>query len=93
MVGADYSATINEAVTCADLNDEAILLDATNGLYYGLDPVGSRIWTLLSEGHSSAQIARQLAHEYDAPLARIQADVDGFLAQLQAKGLVTMAGR
>lgn len=35
-------------VSC-DLGGEAAILHLTTGTYYGLDPVGARIWTLLEQ--------------------------------------------
>ena len=30
---------------------EMVLLDYDRGIYYGLNPIGARVWQLLSEGH------------------------------------------
>jgi hypothetical protein len=32
------------------VGDETVILDLANGTYYGLDPVGARMWQLMSEG-------------------------------------------
>ena len=38
---------IPEDVVHRMVGDEAVLLQLDSGVYYGLDPVGSRIWELL----------------------------------------------
>lgn len=65
-----------------------VLLDARSGHYWGLDEVGSRIWTLAQEGLSCEQMAVQLSEEYDAPIDRLRHDVRNFLARLRASRLV-----
>jgi len=37
-----------DQVSC-DLAGEAAILNLKNGVYYGLDPVGARIWNLIQE--------------------------------------------
>jgi len=65
-----------------------VLLDARNGHYWGLDEVGSRIWTLVQSGLTPDQIAIQLSEEYDAPLPRLQSDVESFMQRLRAAKLM-----
>ncbi len=60
-----------------------VLLDSRSGRYYGLDEVGSRIWSLAREGLPPAGIAARLAEEYDAPPDRLADDVTAFIAQLK----------
>jgi hypothetical protein len=76
-----------EDVVCAELEGEAVLLDVGRGIYFGLDEVGYRIWTLLGAGQDAPGIAATLLAEYDAPPADIRADVDAFLDTLLAGGL------
>jgi len=79
---------ISETVVSAQLDDEMVLLDAERGIYYGLDPVGTRIWQLLGAGHDAEEITEQLTAEYDADPDLLRADVAAFLAQLAARGLI-----
>ncbi|MBX6771146.1 MAG: PqqD family protein [Chloroflexi bacterium] len=79
---------ISETVVSAQLDDEMVLLDAERGIYYGLDPVGTRIWQLLDAGHDAEEIIEHLTAEYDADPGLLRADVAAFLAQLTAQGLI-----
>lgn len=65
-----------------------VLLDARNGHYWGLDEVGSRIWTLMQEGLSPSAVAEKLAEEYDAPLAALEVDVRTFIENMRRSKLV-----
>jgi len=42
--------TIPAQVMARTVGDETVILDLASGTYYGLDPVGARIWQLMSEG-------------------------------------------
>jgi hypothetical protein len=55
---------VSEQVSC-DLDGEAIVLDLRGGSYFGLDPIGARIWRMLETPHSLASIRDALVREYD----------------------------
>ena len=65
-----------------------VLLDSRSGHYYGLDEVGSRIWSLAGDGLSAATISEKLAQEYDAPVEQLAHDVEAFLADLKRSRLL-----
>jgi hypothetical protein len=75
-------------VSTAELDGETVLLDARSGRYFGLNTVGSRIWSLASENRSPAEIAEALLTEYDAPRERIFGDVERLLSLLEGRQLV-----
>lgn len=68
-----------------------VLLDARSGHYYGLDEVGSRIWSLAREGLSASDITDRLTEEYDAPRESLAHDVTEFLTHLHKSRLVEEA--
>lgn len=70
------------------VGDETVILHLVNGTYYGLDPVGTRIWALLKDGVPPTEICRQLAAEYEIDLATIEADARKFLGDLEAQSIV-----
>jgi hypothetical protein len=83
---------VNPAAVFADLDDGAVILNMDTGVYYGLDPVGSRIWALISGGTSTLEaIVSQLEREYAVKRDRLEADVASLLRALEAKGLVKVA--
>jgi hypothetical protein len=77
----------SDGVVCAELDGEAVVLDVERGIYFGLDEIAFRIWTLLSAGQDADAIAARLSDEYNAPPAEIRTDVDDFLEALVARGL------
>ena len=82
-----------ESVIYAELEDEAVLLQVDRGIYFGLDETGTRIWQLLSDGRSQAEIVDVLLAEYDADPATLRADVRALLEHLSAQGLIRVEGR
>lgn len=70
------------------VGDETVLLHLVNGTYYGLDPVGTRIWGMIKDGLKPHDICRQLAEDYDVDLATIEADARKFLTDLEAQGIL-----
>lgn len=70
------------------VGDETVILHLVNGTYYGLDPVGTRIWAMLRDGKSSPDICRQLAEEYGVNLTTIEADARNYLTDLEAHGIL-----
>jgi hypothetical protein len=80
---------VSEAVVYAELEDEAVLLNAESGLYFGLDAIGTRIWKLLEQRASEETIIARLYEEFDVSMDQLRQDVAAFLRLLEAKGLVS----
>lgn len=76
-----------DAATSA-VGDETVILHLVNGTYYGLDPVGTRIWAMIGDGQTMPAICRQLAADYDIDIAMIEADARKFLTDLEAQGIL-----
>lgn len=70
------------------VGDETILLHLTNGTYYGLDALGTRIWELLKDGASPREICALIAREYETPIGTVEADTRKFLADLKAHSIL-----
>ena len=78
-------------VMSRELGDDCVMLDLASGTYFGLDPVGARLWQLLGEGRTVAEACDVLAAEYEAGRDEIEADVGELLESLAAQGLVVPA--
>ncbi|MCC7372885.1 MAG: PqqD family protein [Chloroflexi bacterium] len=75
-------------VAVAEFDGETVLLNVSSGIYFGLNPIASRIWQLLGTGASEPLIVQTLLDEYDVDEARLRADVAATVRQLAADGLV-----
>jgi Coenzyme PQQ synthesis protein D (PqqD) len=76
-----------DQVSC-DLAGEAAILNIKSGVYYGLDPVGARIWKLMQEPRAVAEIQKTIIGEYDVKAEQCASDLFGLLEKLLAEGLI-----
>lgn len=80
-----------DEVLFQDVGGEAVLLNLASERYFGLDPVGTRIWTLLGQDPQLQPTFDTLCAEYDVEPARLEADLLGLVAQLAEAGLVEVS--
>jgi hypothetical protein len=73
------------------IGDEAVILNLKSELYLGLDPVGTRIWTVLHGAPSIQAAYESLLTEFDVTPERLRQDMDELLDQLLAQGLIELA--
>lgn len=71
-----------------DLSGESVILNLKNGVYYGLDRVGSRIWNLIQSPTMVAFIRDSLLAEYEVDSERCEADLLALLQKLADQELV-----
>ena len=81
--------TIPAQVMTRVVGDENVILDLANGTYYGLDPVGTRIWQFLAEGQTLEQICEATLAEYDVTREDIERDVLALMQTLMERQLVS----
>jgi len=76
-----------DQVSC-DLAGEAAILNLTSGVYYGLNPIGARIWNLIQEPKTLNEINETILREYDVDSGRCEADVRALVNHLAEQGLI-----
>ncbi|MBE0621759.1 MAG: PqqD family protein [Burkholderiales bacterium] len=81
--------TIPAQVMARQVGEETVILDLASGTYFGLDPVGARIWQLLSDGKTLAEICAAMLAEYDVSSEDIERDVLSLAQELQSKQLIS----
>ena len=57
------------------LGDEAVILGLGDGVYYGLDAVGARVWSLLASPRLVSEIVDAVTEEFDVGRERCERDV------------------
>jgi hypothetical protein len=78
-------------VSCA-LGEEAAILHMRSGVYYGLDPVGARIWKLLDQPTTVENLRTAIVDEYDVEPAKCERDLLALLEKLRTEGLIEVRG-
>ena len=84
----DYALDITPNVIARQVGDEIVLLDLDNGTYFGLDPVGARIWELINQGRTLAAVCEVIVDEYDVTREIIEQDLLKLVENLAAQRLV-----
>jgi len=79
---------ISTSVQFVRVEGDFVLMDLASGLYFGLDPVATHIWQSLSDHGDPATAAADLCRDYEVDPGQALADVETWVAQLEAKGLV-----
>jgi hypothetical protein len=71
-----------------NLEDEAVILNLKDGVYYGMNPLGARIWELVQQPQSVGAIRDMLLKEYEVDPERCEQDLLRLLQELAARGLI-----
>ena len=89
----EFSSRVTTApdVMLRIIGDEAVILNLKSELYLGLNPVGTRIWTVLHGAPSIQAAYESLLTEFDVAPEQLRQDMDELLDQLLAQGLIELA--
>ena len=80
---------VHPSVICRELSGETVLLNLESGVYYGLDAVGTRVWQLLQQGRTIAEVCEVMVEEYDVERDVVRDDVSRLVGELRERGIVT----
>lgn len=82
--------SIPSQVLARGVGDETVILDLASGAYFGLDAVGARMWQLMNEEKSVAQVCTAIEAEYEVTRDQVERDLAKLLEDLASHGLVTL---
>jgi hypothetical protein len=82
---------VNPSVVFRELDGETVLLNLDSGVYFGLDAVGTRVWTLLLEHGTTGPVCERMEQEYDVEPEALERDVHRLVRELHQKGLILAA--
>jgi hypothetical protein len=85
--GRSVVVATKEQVSC-ELEGEAAILGLANGIYYGLDLIGAKVWSLLQQPRTIDEIRDAVLQEYEVEPERCQSDLLALLERLRAEGLI-----
>ncbi|QZH76395.1 MAG: PqqD family protein [Erythrobacter sp.] len=76
-------------VVAREVGGETVLLHLTEGTYFGLNPVGGRIWSFLDgQVRTLGEVCAMLVEEYEVDESEARADVLALASDLCANGLL-----
>ena len=70
------------------IDDEIVIMNLASGDFFSLQDSAAAIWDLLDGSRNRAAVLSALAGEFDAPEGELARDLDSFLGELRAGGLI-----
>jgi hypothetical protein len=92
MLTKESVVTVSKDQVACDMAEESAILDLKSGQYYGLNPIGTRIWALIQKPTPVVDILSKLLNEYEVDAQRCERDLLTLLGELERKGLVEISG-
>lgn len=86
---ADMLVLADDQVS-ADLSGETVILSMRDGVYYGLDAVGSFVWRLLAEPTPFAAVVAAVVAHFEVEESRAAGDLSALLRDLETHGLAVI---
>ena len=80
----------DQAIANAVAN-ETVILHLGNGTYFGLDPIGARVWEAITAGANAGSVCEGVLAEYDVDQTTLEEDLRALLAELAANDLIAPA--
>lgn len=77
-----------EDIVASDIDNEKVMMSIERGEYFGLEPIGSRIWELLAEPVKVSAIIDALLPQFDVDRQTCEQDVLAFLEELHNAGIL-----
>ena len=74
--------------TSCELQGEAVILSLKGGIYYTLNPVGTRIWNLARKPVQVRTIRDTILEEYKVDAGKCEDDLLALLRDLEKEGLI-----
>ena len=75
----------------AEVDGELVALHVENGKCYGFNGTATRIWALVEQPMSLAELCACLSKDYEMDAGPAAAEVLDFLRELEADGLVKLS--
>lgn len=79
---------IPEEVLTSKVGEEMVLLNLQTGMYYSLDPVGTRFLELIKQTGRLHEVHHALLEEFDVSTAKLEADLLKLSQDMMTRGLL-----
>lgn len=87
-INQDSVLTRSTDLVFSEVDDEITMMHVETGTYYGLNRIGVAVWHLLEKPARLGTICEALVKRFDVEPEQCRAEVEPFLSQMLAKGLV-----
>jgi hypothetical protein len=90
-ISLDSVVVASKDQVSAKVDDDVAIVNVTAGVYYGLDPVGARIWELIATPRRVRAVRDALLVEYEVDARRCEEDLLSLLRAMAEAGLVEVS--
>lgn len=81
----------NEQIIDGELDNQQVMMHIDKGMYYGLNPIGKRIWDMLKEPKSFEEMTQILLQEFEVSEQQCRKEVQDFLDDAIKKDILRKA--
>jgi len=89
-IGRETVVTRSEEPVAVEADRTVVMMSVEQGMYFGLEGVGGRIWALLQQPRSVGQLCDQLGEEFGVDEQTCHREVVSFLRDLHRARLVQL---
>lgn len=86
----DSTVRIHDDAVFRELDGESVILQLQSGTYFGLDPVGTRLWRILEAEGSLRRVSEIALLEFDTTAEVLEQDLIDLVTALEQKALVVV---
>ncbi len=90
--GSRPSYRVATDVVSRGVRDETVLLNLESEEYFGLDPIGTRMWQVIEETGDPEEVIRRLLGAYDVEESVLRQDLADLIERLEKAGLLSSDG-
>lgn len=90
-ITSDTKVIQKKEIPTVELNGEVALMNPEKGYYYGLDPIGSRVWAIMDKQIAIKDIVGILVKEYEVSEEVCEDHVIALIEQLYEQELVSVS--
>ncbi len=87
-IGPETLVTRSDEPVAVEVDHTVVMMSVDQGMYFGLEGVGPRIWSLLEQPRSVRQLCEALIAEFDVAPDICRREVGTFLEELRRAQLV-----
>jgi hypothetical protein len=88
--GTEVVVRKDDGLLTATVDDELVGMSIDEGVCYGLNAVGTRIWALIAAPRSIDSLCAELLNEFDVDATECRRQVIELLEELHTEGLVAI---
>ena len=90
MISLDDRVAIHQDAVFRELDGEAVILQLEAGMYFGLDPVGTRLWQLIETHGQLRPVLEAALQEFDVSPDVLERDLIELVSRLSEKELLVV---